>query len=171
MPIRNICCGQFIKKYVIICLNRLRSRISRRLLQERTGRWRSIRRKLKKRRDTRILLMENLDILRENFIVSLLHGDIKEDKALEDGKALKLYLDGPAYRMLLLSVEESAFYRVMQQLSASLIKWHPAAARLAGSNGNIAVLLNCGLEEDEELIRRHLAGAEAEQMWLSKKVE
>ncbi len=116
-------------------------------------------------------IMENLDILRENFIVSLLHGDIKEDKALEDGKALKLYLDGPAYRMLLLSVEESAFYRVMQQLSASFIEWHPAAARLAGSNGNIAVLLNCGLEEDEELIRRHLAGAEAEQMWLSKKVD
>ena len=117
-----------VKPYVIICLNRLRSRISRRLLQERTGRWGSIRRKLKKRRDIRILswrspppirswailqyfhlilpngpppdailwkkaqgyqnfIMENLDILRENFIVSLLHGDIKEDKALEDGKS------------------------------------------------------------------------------------
>lgn len=115
-------------------------------------------------------IMENLDALRENYLISLLNGNLKEDRAVEDGQALKIHLDGPEYRLLLLRAEHSEFYKIMQQVSVSLADLSPVAAQLAGSNGNIAVLLNCGSEDDEAFIRNHLSGIEAEKTWLSDKV-
>lgn len=115
-------------------------------------------------------IMENLDALRENYLISLLNGNLKEDRAAEDGRALKLYLEGPEYRLLLLREERSELYRIMQQVSVSLADWRPAAVQLAGTGGNIAVLLNCGGKEDEALIRHQVSEIDAEKIWLSDNV-
>ena len=116
-------------------------------------------------------IMENLDILRENYIVSLLHGTICENKAVEDGRALKLYLEGPAYRLLVLRADPVQFYRIMQQISAALGSFRPAAVQLAGTDGDIAVVLNCGVQEDGASLDRQLQGIEAERIWISERTE
>lgn len=116
-------------------------------------------------------IMENLDILRENYIVSLLHGTICESRAVEDGRALKLYLEGPAYRLLVLRADPVQFYRIMQQISAALGSFRPAAVQLAGTEGDIAVVLNCGVQEDGASLDRQLQGIEAERIWISERTE
>lgn len=114
-------------------------------------------------------IMENLDILRENFVVGLLHGTIRESKAAEDARALKLSLEGPAYRLLILRADPMQFYRVMQQISIALYSFHPAAVQLAGTGGDIAVLLNCGMQEEEDL-KCLPERIEAEKIWILEKV-
>lgn len=123
--------------------------------------------KMKKDQSYHNFIRENLDILRENFFRNLLQENVREEKALEDGSALKLNLKGPFYRVLQLTVIKGEMYEVAQRLSISLEPWYPAVVQLEGNDRHLTVLLNSSETNDEKIILDRLAQIKTEQVQIS----
>lgn len=123
--------------------------------------------KMKKDQNYQNFIQENMEVLRENFLRNLLLETIKEEKALEDGDSLKLYLQGPFYRVLRLHVNAEEVYEVSQMVSLSLEQWYPAFVQPEENESILAVLLNCREKNDETEIRECFAEISIEQIQIS----
>ena len=124
--------------------------------------------KMKRDLDYQSFIMDNLDVLRENFIINLLKGSLDIKKVRQDAGSLKLYFDGPCYRLLLLRLTPSDLYQGVQRLSADLEAYRPAAAVIGKEQNGLAVILNCREEESEGDIRKRIRWADDKSV-LSKK--
>lgn len=123
--------------------------------------------KMKKDQSYQKFIQENLDVLRENFLRNLLLETAQEEKALEDGSALKLYLKGPYYRVLRLTVKAEELYEAEQLVSSFLEPWSPAIVQPEDNERNFAVLLNSSDENDEKIILEQLSSVRIEQIQIS----
>lgn len=125
--------------------------------------------KMKKDLNYQNFILENMDILREKFILNMLQGSLSEEKIIHDGISLKLNLKGPCYRLLFFTIRWAEFDKLIQQVSGCLEAYHPACAQL-GEN-NIVVILNCREEEDGRDIRSLISKLGLEEMQLSENIQ
>lgn len=113
-------------------------------------------------------IMENLEVLREKFVDDLLNGVRKEEKVFQDGKSLRLYLEGPVYRLLQVKAETLETGKLVQQMSIRLREWHPVFTGPGGGDGLVYAVLNCRRGEDAAHIKEQLAETEIDTLQLSE---
>ncbi|MDO5425234.1 MAG: response regulator [Eubacteriales bacterium] len=128
------------------------------------------RERVKNDRNYQAFLLENLDVLRENLLVSLVKGHTNEEKLRQDAASLRICLAGPCYRILTAETEpgEEHCYQVMQQLAFCLGAYEPSMAKWEGREEKILVLLNCAAETTEDEIRKKLTAFPVENVRISK---
>lgn len=116
----------------------------------------------------RNFVMENLDVLRENFLENLLKGELGREKALQDAQALKVCLKGPGWRILSLDLREQDYYEMIQQISSRLEIYGPEISCPAGHRNRMFVLLNLSRDAEVEQIQKEIAEMPVEKVFLSE---